>query len=172
AGARGALCLRLSGGARPPGWPGRAGGRGPDRDRGPALGWPGPAAAPPGRPVARNATVTTSTGGSMSKQGRFSRRDMLKIGAVAGAGAAIRLEAPTLFQGASASVQVPQTPLPGASIAQFAEPVPTYFGKRASGPHLQVGMFEFQQKVLPDAFYATLPDGFKRGTYVWGYACG
>jgi spore coat protein A, manganese oxidase len=108
----------------------------------------------------------------MSKQGRFSRRDMLKIGAVAGAGAAIRLEAPTLFQDASASVQVPQTPLPGDSLQKFVSPVPTFFGKRVSGPHLQVGMFEFQQKVLPDAFYATLPDGFKRGTYVWGYACG
>jgi FtsP/CotA-like multicopper oxidase with cupredoxin domain len=97
---------------------------------------------------------------------------MLKIGAVAGAGVAIRVEAPTLFQGASASVQVPQTALPGASIPQFAEPVPTYFGKRVSGSALQVSMFEFQQKVLPDSFYATLPDGFRRGTYVWAYACG
>jgi spore coat protein A len=108
----------------------------------------------------------------MSEHGRFSRRDVLKIGAVAGAGAAIRLETPTLFQGASASVQVPQTALPGASITRFAEPVPTYFGKRVSGPALQVSMYEFQQKVLPDAFYATVPDGFKKGTYVWGYACG
>ena len=108
----------------------------------------------------------------MSEHRRFTRRHMLKIGAVAGAGAAIRFEAPTLFQSAGASVQVPQTPLPGASVTQFAEPVPTFFGKRVSGSALQVAMYEFQQKVLPDSFYASLPDGFKKGTYVWGYACG
>ena len=108
----------------------------------------------------------------MSEHGRFSRRDMLKIGAVVGAGAAIRFEAPTLFQGASASVQVPQTPLPGASIQQFKEPVPTFGGRRVSGTSLQVGMYEFQQKVLPDPVYASLSAPFKNGTYVWGYACG
>ena len=50
--------------------------------------------------------------------------------------------------------------------------MPTYVGKRVSGASLQSAMFEFQQKVLPDAFYATLSDGFRRGTYVWGYANG
>jgi spore coat protein A, manganese oxidase len=103
---------------------------------------------------------------------RLSRRNVLALGAVAGTGAAIRFEAPTLFTGAYASVQVPQTPLPGASVHKFVSPVPTFVGRRVSGPSLQVNMLEFQQKVLPDAFYATLSDGFRRGTYVWGYANG
>ena len=108
----------------------------------------------------------------MSEHGRFTRRDMLKIGAVAGAGAAIRFEAPTLFGDASASVQIPQTPLPGANIPQFVEPLPTFVGKRVSGTSLQVGMFEFQQRVLPDSVYASLSEPFRDGTYVWGYAAG
>jgi hypothetical protein len=128
------------------------------------------------RTAARNTVVSNlavgNPGGSMSEHGRFSRRDMLKIGAVAGAGAAIRFEAPTLFQDASASVQVPQTPLPGASIAQFAEPLPTFFGKRVSGTSLQVGMFEFQQRVLPDSVYASRARPFCNGTFLWGYAAG
>ncbi len=103
---------------------------------------------------------------------RLSRRNVLALGAVAGAGAAIRFEAPTLFTGAYASVQSPQTPLDGASVQKFVSPVPTFVGKRVSGTSLQSAMFEFQQKVLPDAFYATLSDGFRRGTYVWGYANG
>ena len=93
----------------------------------------------------------------------LSRRNVLALGAVAGTGAAIRFEAPTLFTGAYASVQVPQTPLPGASVHESVSPVPTFVGRRVSGPYLQVNMLEFQQKVLPDAFYATLSDGFKEG---------
>src|SRR5215469_9597448 len=108
----------------------------------------------------------------MSEHGRFTRRDMLKIGAVAGAGAAVRFEAPTLFGDASASVQVPQTPLPGANVPMFVEPVPTFVGKRVSGTSLQVSMQEFQQKVLPDSVYASLASPFKNGTYLWGYAAG
>jgi FtsP/CotA-like multicopper oxidase with cupredoxin domain len=108
----------------------------------------------------------------MSQHGRFTRRDLLKIGAVAGAGAAIRFEAPTLFEGASASVSVPQTPLPGAGVTQFVTPVPTFVGKRVSGSSLQVGMQEFQQFVLPNSFYSSLSDGFRNGTYLWGYAVG
>ncbi len=108
----------------------------------------------------------------MSNRGRFTRRDMLKIGAVAGAGAAIRFEAPTLLESANASVQVPQTPLPGASVPMFVDPVPTFVGKRVSGTSFQVGMFEFQQKVLPASVYAGLASPFSKGTYVWGYANG
>ena len=103
---------------------------------------------------------------------RFTRRDLLKVGALAGAGVAIRFEAPTLFQGANASVGVPQTPLPGASVSQFVTPLPTFVGNRVSGSSLQIGMQEFQQFVLPYSFYGSLADGFRRGTYVWGYAVG
>ncbi len=107
----------------------------------------------------------------MSEHGP-SRRTVLKIGAVAGAGAVIRFEAPTLFQSASASVSVPQTALPGASVSQFVTPVPTYFGKRVSGTSLQSYMYEFQQNVLPDSFYRSLPGTFHNGTWLWGYATG
>jgi FtsP/CotA-like multicopper oxidase with cupredoxin domain len=102
----------------------------------------------------------------------LSRRDLLKIGGLAGAGAAISFEAPQLFQGASASDQVPQTPLPGAGVTQFVTPLPTFVGRRVTGTSLQAGMFEFQQHVLPDSFYSSLPGPFNAGTYLWGYAIG
>jgi spore coat protein A len=108
----------------------------------------------------------------MSNSGRFTRRDMLKIGAVAGAGAAVRFEAPTLFQSATASVQVPQTPLPGATITQFVTPLPTFVGKRVSSSSIGVGISEFQQYVLPNSYYESLAAPFQKGTYVWGYAVG
>lgn len=103
---------------------------------------------------------------------RITRRDLLKIGAVAGAGAAVRFEVPTLFQSADASVAVPQTPLPGASIPQFVTPLPTYAGKRVPAGSIAVGMREFQQDVLPDSFYHSLQGAFKEGTYLWGYTVG
>ena len=54
----------------------------------------------------------------MSWKDRISRRDLLKAGGVAGAaGLVVRFEVPSLFQSASASVQVPQTALPGASVS-------------------------------------------------------
>ena len=108
----------------------------------------------------------------MSEHGPISRRNVLKIGALAGAGAVIRFEAPTLFQSANASVSVPQTALPGASVSQFTTPVPTYFGKRVSGASLQSYMYEFQQNVLPDSFYRSLSGTYHNGTWLWGYATG
>ena len=108
----------------------------------------------------------------MSEHGRISRRDLLKIAGLAAAGAAIRFEAPTLFQSASASDQVPQAPLSGSSVSQFVTPLPTFVGQRVTGSSLQVGMLEFQQHVLPDSFYASLASPFKNGTYLWGYAIG
>ncbi|HEX6518424.1 MAG TPA: multicopper oxidase domain-containing protein [Streptosporangiaceae bacterium] len=108
----------------------------------------------------------------MSEHGPMSRRNLLKIGALAGAGAAIKFEVPTLFQTADASVGVPQTPLPGASISQFVTPVPTFVGKRVSGTSLQAYMYEFQQNVLPDSFYTSLSGTFHNGTWLWGYAIG
>jgi FtsP/CotA-like multicopper oxidase with cupredoxin domain len=52
------------------------------------------------------------------------------------------------------------------------QPLPTFNSKRVSSPSLQVGMLEFQQKVLPDSFYAALPAPYSAGTYVWGYQVG
>jgi FtsP/CotA-like multicopper oxidase with cupredoxin domain len=99
----------------------------------------------------------------------FNRRQFLKLGAATGAMLALpwqwRAERSPL-----ASVQIPQTPLPGKSIPRFVEPVPTFVGARVDGTlPLSISMEEFQQKVLPASFYATLAAPFKQGTYVWGY---
>src|SRR5215472_12430044 len=98
------------------------------------------------------------------------RRDLLKISALAGAGAAVRFGGVRLvLPGAGASVQVPQTALAGSSIPQFVTPLPTFVGRRLTASSLQSVMTEFQQNVLPDAFYAALASPFSKGTYVWGY---
>jgi FtsP/CotA-like multicopper oxidase with cupredoxin domain len=105
-----------------------------------------------------------------------SRRRLLQLSALVGAGAAIRWQLdPTtgvLFgiSRAFASAQAPQqTPLSGAKIPQFVTALPTFVGKRAQGASLQVGMFEFQQRVLPDSVYNRLPGPFSQGTFLWGY---
>jgi spore coat protein A len=73
----------------------------------------------------------------------------------------------------SASIQVPQTPLPGRAIPKFVEPLPTFAGIRVqAGPGYSVSILEFQQKVLPGSVYAALPIPFDNGTYVWGYKVG
>jgi FtsP/CotA-like multicopper oxidase with cupredoxin domain len=110
----------------------------------------------------------------MGKKNPFTRRDLLKIGVLAGAGAAIRFEAPTLFQGdaAVASVGVPQTALPGASVPKFVTPLRTFVGKRVPAGRIAVNMYEFQDYVLPDSFYHSCHGDFRRGTYLWGYAVG
>src|SRR6266581_4898849 len=103
---------------------------------------------------------------------RLSRRGVLKIGGLAGAGAVVGFEVPSLFQTANASVQVPQTALPGANVPRFVTPLPTFFGRRVSCTSLQATMSEFQQKVLPDSFYSSLASPFQNGTFLWGYAVG
>jgi FtsP/CotA-like multicopper oxidase with cupredoxin domain len=108
----------------------------------------------------------------LGKFGRFTRRDLLKIGALAGAGAAIRFEAPTLFQGASASVSTPQTALAGTSLSQFVTPLTTFAGRRVSGNSLQSYIYEFPQYVLPDSFYGSLSGPFRDGTWLRGFANG
>jgi FtsP/CotA-like multicopper oxidase with cupredoxin domain len=82
--------------------------------------------------------------------------------------------------------QIGQLILPGASIPKFVEPLPTFNAKRADGTKpLRVTTREFQQKILPSSFYATLPSSVsytdqvtgvivarinpRQGTYVWGY---
>lgn len=97
-----------------------------------------------------------------------SRRTFLKLGAVVGAGALI----PTAAWRAFASVTLPQTPLLGANIPQFVEPLTTFVGRRVNSSSLSAVMEEFQQKVLPDSLYATMTPPFNNGTFVWGYKVG
>jgi spore coat protein A len=117
-----------------------------------------------------------------------SRRKFLQVSAAVGVGSLMRWQIDSrdgsLFKAAralAASGQA-QTPLAGSIIArdwgQFVQPLPTFGARRVSDPALQVGMVEFQQKVLPDRFYAQLSaptagqlDG-RAGTYVWGYQVG
>ncbi|HEX7736173.1 MAG TPA: multicopper oxidase domain-containing protein [Ktedonobacteraceae bacterium] len=94
-----------------------------------------------------------------------SRRTFLKMGAAAGAGVLL----PTMTWRAFASVTLPQTPLAGADIPQFVEPLTTFVGRRVSSSSFNVAMQEFQQKVLPDSMYSTMVPPFNQGTYVWGY---
>ena len=105
-----------------------------------------------------------------------SRRTLLQLGAVAGIGAVIRWQLdPTsglLFEAnrAFASVQTRQTPLAGSTVTQFVTPLPTFVGRRVTDSHVNVGMVEFQQRLLPDSFYRGLADPYARGSYVWAYA--
>lgn len=106
------------------------------------------------------------------------RRTFLKLGAAAGAGALIRWQLdPTsglLFKTARAfaSVQTPQTALDGSTVRQFVEALPTFVGRRVDDASIEVGMFEFQQNVLPSRLYRGLHEPFSAGTYVWGYQVG
>jgi spore coat protein A len=96
---------------------------------------------------------------------KATRRQFLKAGAVVGAGAML----PIGVWRALASVTSPQTPLPGSSIPQFVEPLPTFVGSRVDSSSYVVSIQEFRQKVLPDSIYANLPWPFSGGTYVWGH---
>ena len=59
---------------------------------------------------------------------------------------------------AQASYQVPQTALDGTVVAKYVTPLPYFAGARvAAGISLAISYNEFQQLVLPDAFYAGLP---------------
>src|SRR2546425_261363 len=108
------------------------------------------------------------------------RRTFLQLGTAVGAGTLIRWQLdPTsgrLFNvvRAFASVQTPQTPLPGSKVAKFmfTDALPTFVGKRIDDAFIEVEMLEFQQKVLPNQMYAGLPAPFNAGTYVWGYQVG
>ena len=85
-----------------------------------------------------------------------------------------------------ASVAVPQTPLLGSTVTKYADPMPVFGPAGTTNPRVTATDFdvlyeEFQQKVLPNAFYTglagfNLPDGTPidptQGTYVWGYKVG
>jgi FtsP/CotA-like multicopper oxidase with cupredoxin domain len=108
---------------------------------------------------------------------RFSSRALssIAVGAVAAALAGAgcdnnqaQAEDITVRQGAS--VTTPQTPLSGNSIAKFVDPLPTFTGRRSDGTTTQqITMQEFQQKILPNAFYNTLSGTNRNGTFQWGY---
>src|SRR4029077_16234123 len=70
----------------------------------------------------------------------------------------------------SKSVTTPQTPLSGNSVAKFVDALPQLSGNRSDGTTRQrIVMQEFQQKVLPNAFYNTLSGVNRNGTFLWGY---
>ena len=87
-----------------------------------------------------------------------------------------------LTSGVQASFQVPQTALDGTTVPKYVTPLPHFARRRQrvpAGSALAVSYHEFQQKVLPDSFYAGLPavtitpyPGITfdphLGTYVWG----
>ena len=68
------------------------------------------------------------------------------------------------------SVVVPQTPLDGATVPKYVEPVPLLGGSRVNGTAtVSIDMVEFQQKLLPASLYSRLPAPFNAGTFQWGY---
>ncbi len=62
-----------------------------------------------------------------------------------------------------------QVQLAGALIPKYADPVPTFAGKRIGGPLVLVSFKETVQKPLPATVYAGLPAPYSAGTTVWGY---
>ena len=98
--------------------------------------------------------------------------------------------------GALASVQIPnQVTLDPTTITKYQDTMPTFgpngtLPRQQAGTALAVSYHEFQQKVLPNAFYGTLPTNVtiggtagppnfpafsfnpQLGTWVWGYKVG
>jgi len=93
------------------------------------------------------------------------------MGATIGAGTLLLAGEETLqtLPRVFASVQVPQTALSAKDIPMFVEALPTFYGKRVLNASYTVSMYEFQQKILPDKFYAGLKSPYRNGTYLWGY---
>jgi spore coat protein A, manganese oxidase len=71
---------------------------------------------------------------------------------------------------ASRSVLIAQTPLDGATVPKYVDPLPTSTGHRVQGTALTVDMREFRQQILPASIYAALPAPFSAGTLLWGYS--
>ena len=72
---------------------------------------------------------------------------------------------------AFASKLVDQKPLDATTIPQFVEDVPDFsaLGRVNGDQPYRVRFEEFQQKILPESFYAKLPAPFSAGTMVFGY---
>lgn len=101
------------------------------------------------------------------------RHFIKKIGGAIGAGTFLfATESVQDISRALASIQVPQVHLPGTEIAKFVDVLPTFAGQRVRDASYTVSSQEFQQKVLPDAFYAGLKPPYWQGTYLWGYKVG
>ena len=66
-----------------------------------------------------------------------------------------------------------QVALPGRTIPQFVEPLPSLprvdLSHTSRTQPLEVSLEEFQQHVLPDSFYHTLAAPYREGTWVWSY---
>src|SRR5436305_4809808 len=73
--------------------------------------------------------------------------------------------------GVSASKLVHQQPLDAKRIPQFVENLPDFsaLGRVNGDRPYRVRFEEFQQKILPASFYATLPAPYSAGTMVFGY---
>src|SRR2546430_2565528 len=95
------------------------------------------------------------------------RRQFIKAGVAAGAIAFVPGQrALTAAQRAYASVTTPQTPLAGASVPKYVDPVTLLNGSRGTSTSFSGVMQEFQQRVLPASLY---PSRFSTGTFLWGY---
>ncbi|MBO0701730.1 MAG: multicopper oxidase domain-containing protein [Candidatus Dormibacteraeota bacterium] len=95
-----------------------------------------------------------------------SRRQFLKVGALAGAAALIPIDgALTSTSRVIASALSPQTPLPGGRIPKYQTALRTFVGQRVNSTFFTTPMLEFPQLVLPPSMY---PRGVP-GTWVWGY---
>ena len=70
-----------------------------------------------------------------------------------------------------ASKLVPQTPLDAKTLPQFMDDLPDFsaLGRIDGDKPYQIRFEEFQQKVLPESFYAKLPAPFSKGTLLFGY---
>jgi FtsP/CotA-like multicopper oxidase with cupredoxin domain len=81
----------------------------------------------------------------------------------------------TIAQNATATVDfvsrpAAQTALDGSTLPKFVEALPTFSGQRVDGTRaVTADMQEFQQKILPASFYASLSAPFSAGTLLWGY---
>ena len=71
-------------------------------------------------------------------------------------GPAISIGAPSLFQSVNASVQVPQTALPGANITQYVTSLTRLSGRRVTCSSVDVRMHGSRQHLLPDLLYGSL----------------
>src|SRR2546423_13690525 len=71
----------------------------------------------------------------------------------------------------SASKLVHQQPLDAKRIPQFVENLPDFsvLGRVNGDVPYRVRFEQFQQKILPSSFYATLPAPYSAGTIVFGY---
>ena len=81
------------------------------------------------------------------------------------------LLAVVVHSGVSAGKLTPQTPLDATTVPQFVENLPDFsvLGRVDGDVPYRVRSEEFQQKILPSALYAKLPDPYSAGTMVFGY---